>query len=328
MIDLHLHLDGSLSPKLLMKLASLEGVSLPAKEEKELLPYLSAPEDCASLNEYLEKFDLPVSCIQSEESLAEAGRGLTEELAAEGLLYAEIRFAPQLHLQKGLSQEQVIQAVIRGLQKGREENGLKTGLILCCMRGSQNKKENLETVRLAGDYLNKGVCGLDLAGAEALFPTGQFADLFSLAKRRGIPFTIHAGEASGPQSVWKALEFGAARIGHGVRSVEDPELLKALRERRTTLEICVTSNYQTKAVPAGKSPALALLRQGIAVTANTDNRTVSGTTLAREFARLRDMGMTREEERTLLQNAVHAAFLGPEEKEALWKKVCRRLETS
>ena len=326
MIDLHLHLDGSLPPELFFKLAAMEGVGLPAGDVDGLLPYLTAPRDCKSLNEFLEKFALPVSCLQSEETLFEAARGLAKELGREGLVYAEVRFAPQLHRQKGLTQRQAIQAVIRGLEKGREGTSLKTGLILCCMRGRDNRGENLETVAQAAAFSGSGVCGLDLAGAEALYPTRDFEEIFGRAREENIPFTIHAGEADGPESIRAALSFGARRIGHGVRVTEDKALLEEVIEKQITLEMCITSNLQTKAVREGREhPALWLLRQGAAVTVNTDDMTVCGTTVSEELKLLRSMGMTREEERKLWENAVKGAFLPEEEKEALGREVRLRL---
>ena len=326
MIDLHLHLDGSLPPKLLLKLAEMEGVSLPAQDAEGLIPYLTAPRDCQSLNEYLEKFDLPVSCMQSRETIAAAAEGMIQELSAEGLLYAELRFAPQQHTKKGLNQRQVIQAAVEGMEEACSRTGFQAGLILCCMRGEENLEENLETVRLASEFLGHGVCAVDLAGAEAVFPTRNFGRLFSLARELSVPYTIHAGEADGPESIRAALSFGARRLGHGVRCVEDPWLVEQLKKEQITLEVCVISNLQTKAVPAGTiHPILKLLREGLRVTVNTDNMTVSGTTVAGEFAYLKSLGMTNEEKRRCLYNSAEAAFLPEEKKEALKREIDRRL---
>lgn len=327
MIDLHLHLDGSLPPALLPKLAEIEGICLPSKEERELIPFLTVGRNCRSLNEYLEKFTLPVSCMQSVSSLFEAGKGLAEELDKEGILYAEIRFAPQLHTQKGLSQQQAVQAVLSGLKQAEKAGKIRTNVILCCMRGADNMQENLETVHTAAEFLGKGVCAADLAGAEGLFPTRDFSDVFALARKLSIPFTIHAGEAAGAESIKEALSFGAARIGHGTRCLEDAELMKELKEKQIVLEQCVTSNYQTKAVSEDEvHPILSLLRQGIAVTVNTDNMTVSGTSIAEEFSRLYDMGMTKEEEKQLLCNSVFGAFLPEKEKKKLYQRMKEHLD--
>ena len=195
MIVLNLHLDGFLPPKLNLKLAEMEGVSLPAQDAEGLIPYLTAPRDCRSLTEYLEKFDLPVSCMQSRETIAAAAEGMIQELSAEGLLYAELRFAPQQHTKKGLNQRQVIQAAVEGMEEACSRTGFQAGLILCCMRGEGNLEENLETVRLASDFLRPRVCAVDLAGAYSVFPTHTCRQLFSLPLDLSLPYSLTAAEA-------------------------------------------------------------------------------------------------------------------------------------
>lgn len=304
-IDLHLHLDGSLSPAYIIEQAKKQGLTLPAWEEEGLLPYLRAPKDCKNLNEYLEKFDLPCSVLQTEEALTEAVRDLCRRLSEQGLVYAEIRFAPQLHLQKGLTQSQVAAAAIRGLV---QTEAFTAKLILCCMRMADNEEANLETIRVAKEYLGKGVVAADLAGAEGLFPTSGFEKVFRLAAEEQVPFTIHAGEAAGADSIRKALEFGARRIGHGVRCLEDESLVTYLREHEIPLEVCPTSNFQTRVVE-GEYPLKKLLEKGLCVTLNTDNMTVSGTTLEQEFYVAKEvLGLSDAEIETLKENAVKAKF--------------------
>lgn len=304
-IDLHLHLDGSLTPAYVISQAKKQGLELPVWEEKELVKYMTAPADCRDLNEYLEKFDLPCSVMQTEDALTEAVRDVCRQMEAQGMKYVEIRFAPQLHTKKGLTQRQVTEAAIKGLPQGK---GLEAKLILCCMRMENNEKENMETIRMAEAYLGKGVAAADLAGAEAIFPTKSFEPVFRMAREAGVPFTIHAGEADGPKSIWTALKFGAKRIGHGVRCLEDETLVEYLREHRIPLEVCPTSNFQTKAVK-GEYPLKKMLEKGLCVTLNTDNTTVSGTTLEKEFevARTR-LGVTEEELEILKANAEKARF--------------------
>jgi len=304
-IDLHLHLDGSLTPAYVISQAKKQGLDLPVWEEKELVKYMTAPADCRDLNEYLEKFDLPCSVMQTEDALTEAVRDVCRQMEAQGMKYVEIRFAPQLHTKKGLTQRQVTEAAIKGLPEGK---GLEAKLILCCMRMENNEKENMETIRMAEAYLGKGVAAADLAGAEAIFPTKSFEPVFRMAREAGVPFTIHAGEADGPKSIWTALKFGAKRIGHGVRCLEDETLVEYLREHRIPLEVCPTSNFQTKAVK-GEYPLKKMLEKGLCVTLNTDNTTVSGTTLEKEFevARTR-LGVTEEELEILKANAEKARF--------------------
>lgn len=304
-IDLHLHLDGSLTPAYVISQAKKQGLDLPVWEEKELVKYMTAPADCRDLNEYLEKFDLPCSVMQTEDALTEAVRDVCRQMEAQGMKYVEIRFAPQLHTKKGLTQRQVTEAAIKGLPQGK---GLEAKLILCCMRMENNEKENMETIRMAEEYLGKGVAAADLAGAEAIFPTKSFEPVFRMAREAGVPFTIHAGEADGPKSIWTALKFGAKRIGHGVRCLEDETLVEYLREHRIPLEVCPTSNFQTKAVK-GEYPLKKMLEKGLCVTLNTDNTTVSGTTLEKEFeVAWTRLGVTEEELEILKANAEKARF--------------------
>lgn len=316
MIDLHLHFDGSLLPRTILELAKEQNIALPAEEPDELKLFLTAPRDCGSLNEYLEKFDLPLLVLQTGEAVRKGMYTLVSSLKEQGMLYAEVRFAPQLHCRKGLNQEAVVKAAVLGMQEALAGSFFKARLILCCMRGADNREANLETVRTAASFLGRGVAAVDLAGAEALYPTADFEEVFASARKLGVPFTIHAGEADGPESIEAALRFGAARIGHGVRLREAPALLERLRKEGIPLEMCPTSNVQTKAVESfEKHPVLEYLRSGLMVTVNTDNMTVSDTTIEREYGRLsRELGMTGEEYRQLLFNAADAGFLTAEER--------------
>ena len=318
LIDLHLHLDGSLSVKSVKELAALQNIEIPENEE-ELLKLLRINDDCKDLTEYLEKFAFPGMLLQTREAVALSVYNLQEELKEQGLIHAEIRFAPQLHTHKGLSQREVIEAAIEGLDR----SDFSAGLILCCMRGNDNHEENLETVRLAKDYLGKGVVCVDIAGAEALFPTENFGDLFALAKELEIPYTIHAGEADGPKSVWKALEFGTKRLGHGVRSLEDPALIEKIVSEGITLELCPTSNIHTCMFPSIEEyPLRKLMEAGVKVTINTDNMTVSNINLAKEFGKLiAAFNLTDEEIKGFARNSVNACFADEETKKVLLKKI-------
>lgn len=324
LIDLHLHLDGSLSLASVRELAEMQEIEIPESDE-ELLATLQVNEDCKDLNEYLEKFDFPLSLLQTEAAISTAVYNLEEELKKQGLIYAEIRFAPQLHTEKGLSQAEVIEAAITGTKK----SGFHSNLILCCMRGSDNHEENLDTVRLAKEYLGQGVCGVDIAGAEALFPTDGFEDIFTLAKKLNVPFTIHAGEADGPQSVYKALEFGAERIGHGVRSIEDENLVSRLAREKIALELCPTSNLNTNIFESIEEyPLRKLMEAGVKVTINTDNMTVSGITLQSEFQKVTDAcSLTGEEIETIVRNAADASFAAPEEKAWINAEIDKRFRS-
>ena len=317
LIDLHLHLDGSLSVKSVKELAALQNIEIP--EGDELLKQLRVNEDCHDLTEYLEKFAFPGMLLQTKEAIALSVYNLQEELKEQGLIYAEIRFAPQLHTHKGLSQKEIIEAAIEGLNR----SDFCANLILCCMRGNDNHEENLETVRLAKEYLGKGVCCLDIAGAEALFPTENFEDLFTLAKELGIPYTIHAGEADGPKSVYKALEYGTKRLGHGVRSLEDPALIEKIVREGITLELCPTSNVHTCMFPCIEEyPIRKLMDAGVKVTVNTDNMTVSNVTLGSEFEKLiAAFSLTDVEIKDIAKNSVNACFAADKTKKELLEKI-------
>lgn len=323
MIDLHLHLDGSLTPGEILHLARLAGLSLPQQNAAALRPLLEAEPDCQSLGAYLQKFDLPLQVLQTEETLALAVYFLLKRLSSQGLCYAEIRFAPQLHLSLGLTQSQVTTAAVAGLQKGIADFGMPAQLILCCMRGSSNREVNLETVRTAKTHLGKGVCAVDLAGNEAAYSTEDFAEVFSLAKDLGLPFTIHAGEAAGPESIQQALKLGANRIGHGIHAIEDADLLAQLSRQQIPLELCFTSNLQTKAVNCAQAyPICRLLELGIPVTVNTDNMTVSGTCLHREYTRLQEaFGLAADTLQAIACNAAAAAFVSQDQAAELKKQI-------
>ncbi len=317
-IDLHNHLDGSLPVKTVLELAEMGGVELPGTTVESVRDYLTVEPDCTSLNEYLEKFAIPVSVLQTEACLEKAVYDTMKDLESRGVCYAELRFAPGQHLQRGLTQMQVTAAAVRGLKKALGELKIRGQLILCCMRGADDEV-NRETIDVTRLFLGKGVCCADLAGAEALFPTADYKGLFAYATERGVPYVIHAGEADGPDSMWAAIEMGAKRIGHGIAAIRDEKLMAYLKEHRIPLEVCVTSNVQTKgAASYEEHPILRMLDYGIAVTVNTDNMTVSGTDLHNEFELIRNrLGMTEEQERTVIENAISAAFLNESEKNEL-----------
>lgn len=315
LIDLHLHFDGSLTCAIARRLGEIGGMELP-DSDSVLWDELSVGEDCADLNEYLAKFSFPLALLQMPEQLSEGIYLVQEHLEDLGLAYAELRFAPQSHGGKGMCQRAVIEAALDGL--GRSD--FSAQLILCCMRGDTNAEANRETVALAREYLGRGVCAVDLAGAEALFPTPGFADLFAYARAFEVPFTIHAGEADGPESVRTALSFGAARIGHGVRAVEDPALLEELAERGTVLEICPTSNIHTRVAGSyADCPLRTLIDAGVRVTLNSDNMAVSNTDVRRELSLMREtFALSDAEIDQLLRNAVAASFADDASKQHLY----------
>lgn len=310
-VVLHIHLDGSIRPetvfrrlkenpldksrienwyknkfisesdkKVLLDIAE-KGKNITLNEVKDKL---SVDQNCRNLNEYLEKFALPGAVLQTPERIEESVFELYEDLSKQNVKYAEVRFAPSKHTFMGMTQEEVTENAIHGLNKARKELKIDGNLILCCMRGSgeRNKEENLKTVDAAERFLGRGVCAMDLAGAEALFKTENFAEIFEKAQERNIPFTIHAGEADGPESIIEALRLGAKRIGHGIRSIENKKLLNFLVQQEIPLEVCLTSNLQTVAVN-GRHPLEELYRSGANITINTDNDTVSSTNIVNEY---------------------------------------------
>lgn len=317
LVELHLHLDGALSIDNCKKIAKIQNINIP--NDNKISKMMTVSEGCNDLNEFLTKFDFALSLLQTPEGIENAIKNLEEELVEQGIVYAEIRFAPQLHTTKGLSQDEVVAAAIKGLESSK----LKSNLILCCMRGDNNHNENIETVKIAKKYLGKGVCAIDLAGAEALYPTANFEDVFKYAKELGVPFTIHAGEADGPKSVYDAIRFGAKRIGHGVRAVEDNDLIKIIAKQGITLEICPTSNICTSTYNKIEDiPIKKFIDNGINITINTDDPTVCNTKLKEELKLVANtFGLTYEDIVKLQLNAIKASFASEKIKEEIIEKI-------
>lgn len=273
-VELHLHLDGSVRVETAAEILNCDLASL----KNEMI----APEKCSDLNHYLTKFAIPSQVLQTSENLERISSELVCDLENDGVIYAEIRFAPMKHVSSTITGSEVIRSVLAGLSKG----GIKTNLILCMMRGDSFSK-NKEVIDLAKEFLGKGVCAVDLAGAEALYPTKDFRELFSYARECNIPYTIHAGEAAGRESILAAIEFGAKRLGHGVLAKGDMQIISLLKEKDILLEICPTSNVQTQVVGEySHHPVKEFYDLGISLSINTDNRTVSNITLTDEYYRL------------------------------------------
>ena len=318
MVDIHLHLDGAISPESAKQLAELQGIAIP-ESEKELLSLLRVMEKCGNLREFLERFTFPCLLLQTASGIRMAVKNLLNELKAQGVLYAEVRFSPQKCTDRGLTQEEAVLAAIDGMR----EAGTDANLILCCMRGDGNHAENVETIRLAEKYLGRGVAAADLAGSEAQYPNADYADIFAMAARKGIPYTLHAGEAAGPESIWKAIEMGAQRIGHGIRAVEDAALLRELEKRQIPLELCPTSNLDTAVFSDIREwPLRQLMEAGVKITVNTDDPAIEGTTIKEEYRKLIDaFGIGKEEVKTFLKNAVSASFADDALKQKLLEKI-------
>ena len=236
-IELHCHLDGSLSKEFLMQTLQLSTLDMHT---------IQAPANCQSLAEYLTCFDLPVSALQEKEHIRDAVVDVVRQAAAENVRYMEIRFAPMLSVNSHLDLENVVQAAVYGCQKAFDRYGVFTNLILCAMRHHSPQQNHL-VVRCAREFLGNGVCALDLAGDEAGHPNEEFEALFEEARRLEVPVTIHSGECGSARNVALALQYGARRIGHGIAAIKDPALLEACRNAHIGFELCPTSNFQTKA---------------------------------------------------------------------------------
>ena len=325
MIDLHLHLDGSLSIDDFKFLAKKQGFDLGPSFPQNI--YVN--EDCRSLEEYLERFDLPLCLLQDSFSISYVTRSLINRLSDKGFIYAEIRFAPQLHTRKGLSQEDAVIAAIKGLEEGlKDKPYFKANLILCCMRQS-DYETNLPAILLADKYRNNHIVTVDLAGPEAFHTGDYYIPLFNEAKKRNVNVIIHAGEACGSSEVMIAInDLHAKRIGHGVHLDLTKENVKTVLEKNIAFEFCPTSNLQTTSLPNYESvPLKAFMEHGIRVTINSDNMTVSNTDVFNEYKHLyQTFGLSKEDIRKLLDNSIEASFTSNEEKRALKQELDSKLD--
>lgn len=317
-IDVHLHLDGSIPVDTARRLAAEQGVPVPDSQE-EFKRVMSVMHDCKNLNDYLARFQLVCSLLHVQEAISAGMHDLLAELHRQGLLYAEIRFAPQKSCMQGLTQYEVTEIALQAMQN----SPIPCGLILSMMRGDDTHEANKETIEVAKTFYGKGVVAVDLAGAESLYPTHTFAEEFAMVREAGIPLIVHAGEAAGAESVRCAVEAGAVRIGHGVRSLEDPAVVQLLVDRKVTLELCPTSNLQTGIFPSYAAyPIRRLMDAGVRVCVNTDNMTVSDTTLAKEWQHLIEAAHLNEEDiRRILRDTIEATFAPEKIKEQLRKAV-------
>ena len=313
-IDLHLHLDGAIEPALLFELARERHIDLPAKSAEELVPFVVYDPACHSVNEYLKKFELPTAVLQDAEALERVTYKLGLRLKKQGLAYAEIRFAPQLHTKKGLSQRDAILAVEHGARRATADAGIPLCIICCCMsfgNASLNRDANIETVKTAAALHNDVVRAVDLAGAEGLCPLTDYAELFELARSLDIPYTCHAGDSVGADTVEQAITvFGSRRIGHGHHAYDDPEVLKLALSEGVTFEICLSSNIQCETQPSFEQhPAKKMLEMGHRITLNTDNPVIADTTLDKEYAiALERCGFTERDLVLMNLNSARAAF--------------------
>lgn len=317
--DLHCHIDGSLRPETVREFLREDNEPVPGEIETELKVQETNP----SLEQYLESFELPGRLLQTEERLERAAYELAEDSAQENVRYLEARFAPLLHLEGELTVDAVIESVLAGFNRAEKDYNISTGLILTGLRQSPSD----QTTRLAEkvtEYWDRGVVALDLAGAERGHPAKEHLEAFYVVRNRNINLTIHAGEDFGPESIHQAIHYcGAHRIGHGVRLREDEDLLNYVNDHRIPLEICLTSNLQTGAVDSyADHPLPDYLRQGLRVTLNTDNRTVSDTTVTDEYLKaIKKYNFSLRDVRRLIINGFKSVFLSYEERSKLLEEV-------
>lgn len=311
-IDLHCHLDGSMMLKSMGEILGRE-----VCEEE-----IQVSDNCNSLAEYLQKFDLPISCIQTEAGLKKSAKDFLLGLQKDHMKYVEVRFAPFFSCGEGLSYQQVMESVLDGLKEASAECGILYQVIACNMR-HLDEEVNLHMMKECREFLGEGLCAIDLAGDEAGFPTANFRNVFEAAKKLDYPYTIHAGECGSVQSILDAVDMGAKRIGHGIAMMVNAEVQKTLANKRVGVEMCPISNYQTKALQPGDIyPIREFAKMGVLATINTDNRTVSNTTITKEMEFLnKRFGIVEEELYQYQMNAVDVAFCDDAMKHEIWKAI-------
>jgi adenosine deaminase len=315
-VELHLHLDCSLSYAAVSRLA-------PHITREEYDNEFVAPPQCASLADFLTRAPRGFQLMQTEDSLRIVVEDLFDQLRADNVIYAELRFAPLLHTLQGLTPEAVVAAIDRATEQCIRATGIEARLILCTLRHF-NSAQSLETGKLVSHFAGSRVVALDIAGDEAGFPIEPHIPAYRYAIEQGLHRTAHAGEARGPESVWETLKyFEPTRIGHGVRSVEDPALVDHLRAHRIHLEVCPSSNVQTRTAPTYAEHCVdQLYRDGVSLGINTDARTITNVTLEQEFARLREHFHWGDDELTNCnRQALGAAFIPDDFRDRLLDKL-------
>lgn len=326
-VQLHDHLDGGLRPETIIELAKeYKYKKLPTSDPGELAEWFHRGANKGNLVEYLQGFEHTIAIMQTKDSLKRIAFEMMEDMANDGVCYIETRFAPVFHTEKGLHYDDVIDAVLEGLDEGKEKFGVGYGLILCGMR---NMKNTLEIAELAVNFRNKGVVGFDLAGEEGGYPPKKHVDAFQFIQRSNFHITVHAGEAFGKESIWQAIQFcGAHRIGHGTRLTEDisfdkdgnviglGELAQYVLDTRLPIEICLLSNVHTGAVDKLENhPFIKLFKQKFRVFLNTDDRLMSDTTLTKEYLTATEMfDISLDDIEKLNINAMKSAFIPYDER--------------
>ncbi|NOT35403.1 MAG: adenosine deaminase [Candidatus Eisenbacteria bacterium] len=309
--DLHCHLDGCLRPRTLLELADSQGVKLPTRNIPQLTRLLEAGKRTRNLGDYLKIFDLTLSVLQERDALYRVAYELAEDAASENVRHLEVRYSPLLHRKKKLPYEDIVNPVIEGLRDAGVRFGLSTGVILCGIR-SLAPRRSVELAELAVAYKGRGVLAFDLAGQERDYPAKAHRSAFQLILKHNINSTVHAGEAFGSASIAQALHYcGAHRIGHGTRLLEDPDLMRYVTDHRIPLEVCLSSNVQTRVAKSyADHPFGFYFRQGVRVTLNTDSRLISATTVSEEIGiAAKTFRLSPYEIKRVIINGFKSAFL-------------------
>ncbi len=328
--ELHCHLDGSLRISTILELAEEQNISLPADNEVGLKNILIVKDRVESLEEYLKLFKITLSVMQTPESLERCSYELIEDVSRENVRYIEIRYSPILHIEKGMTMEESVEAVQRGLTRGQKEFGVRSGIIICGIRDI-SPKISLQLAEITVQYKDKGVIGFDLAGTEENFPAKKHREAFYLIQNNNINATIHAGEAFGPSSIHQAIHYCSAnRIGHGTKLHEDIDLMNYVNDHRIALEICLTSNIQVRSVDSIEvHPFKKYFDEDIRVTLNTDNRLISNTTLTDEYLlAVETFNLTKQDLRTIIINGFKGAFLPHNKRKEMINLVAIELESN
>ncbi len=327
--DLHCHLDGSLRLDTILDLARRQGVTLPTTDRDGLFHLLYAGERTNSLDEYLAAFDITLSVLQTEEALERVSFELAEDAWRENVRYLEVRYSPLLHTRLGLRPAVVVEAVMRGLRAAKRQYGIRYGVILCAIR-SLPADQSLRIAELCVAFKNRGVVGFDLAGSEVNNPAKLHRQAFQLVIDNNINCTAHAGESFGPDSVHQAIhKCGAHRIGHGVRLIESGELLNYVNDHRIPIEVCPSSNVQTKAATSWEAhPVDFFVDYGLRVTINTDNRLMTDTTVSKELWLCHQhYGWPLETIKEIIVSGFKSAFMPYREKADLLAEIVKELAT-
>ncbi len=329
--ELHTHIDGSMRVETIIELALKHHVDLPSYNYDSLLPLLTNNENCESLVDYFKPFEYTLSVLQTEDALEQAMFEFLEDAHKDHIKYTEARFSPALHLQKGLSLNQVMNAILKGKKQAEDQHFIKSNIIVCGLR-TFSEKTNMELAQLAVNYKNKGVVAFDLAGEEYGRPAKIHRKAFEIAIQNNLCRTVHAGEADGAHSIADAIHYlGAQRIGHGTRLYEDPALLNYFIDRQIPLEVCLSSNVQTKSVANIEAhPIRQYFDKQIPISINTDSRLISGTSLSKEYILAsKEFQFNKNEIKKLLLYSFDHSFLPFDEKQDIIqdvKKVWQQIE--